>query len=407
MSHESASISNGREGLRLAYVCSDPGIPFFGPKGASVHFRQLAKALLVEGAQPHAFVARSKRVHTRESKDAHGLGDASAQAALEIPLTTVAKPRGVASTALRSLASSVAVRTALEEAGDFDAVYERYSLFSFAGADYARAHDVPFVIEVNAPLWDEAARYRDLDFERSAKALALECFERADRVFVVSPVLGEMLEADGVPEAKISVLPNGVDEDLFGQGDRAAIPEHFAGRPVMVFVGSLKPWHGVDFLLDAHERLEAANKPGLWIVGKGPLGERVERAVRERPHDIYWSEGVDHAEIPRILRAADLSVAPYPLDAPGYFCPLKIVEAIAVGCTVVASDHACVRAFPDLAPGIETFAAGRQDAFAAAVTRALARDPAPNRARELSWRRNARRVLDTIEALSCKAGGRA
>ena len=40
------------------------------------------------------------------------------------------------------------------------------------------------------------------------------------------------------------------DENLFSGGERAAVPSCFSGRPVLVFIGSLKPWHGIEFLLD-------------------------------------------------------------------------------------------------------------------------------------------------------------
>ena len=43
---------------RLAYICSDPGIPADGSKGASVHFREMARALRGHGVRVDPFVAR-------------------------------------------------------------------------------------------------------------------------------------------------------------------------------------------------------------------------------------------------------------------------------------------------------------------------------------------------------------
>jgi len=45
--------------MRLAYVCSDPGITPGGTKGAAVHFREMARALRDAGANLRAFMARA------------------------------------------------------------------------------------------------------------------------------------------------------------------------------------------------------------------------------------------------------------------------------------------------------------------------------------------------------------
>src|SRR3989442_8282357 len=50
----------------------------------------------------------------------------------------------------------------LDRAGPYDLVYERYSLWSFAGMEHAAAAGVPGLLEVNAPLIEEQAAYRGL-----------------------------------------------------------------------------------------------------------------------------------------------------------------------------------------------------------------------------------------------------
>ena len=43
---------------RVAYLCADPGIPPDGSKGASVHFRAMASALLRNGVELDVFMTR-------------------------------------------------------------------------------------------------------------------------------------------------------------------------------------------------------------------------------------------------------------------------------------------------------------------------------------------------------------
>src|SRR5438477_13186229 len=60
------------------------------------------------------------------------------------------------------LAANDELRAALECQGPFTLVYERYSLWSFAGMEYARATATPGLCEVNAPLMEEQAEHRGL-----------------------------------------------------------------------------------------------------------------------------------------------------------------------------------------------------------------------------------------------------
>ena len=113
-------------------------------------------------------------------------------------------------------------------------------------------------------------------------------------------------------------------------------------KRLLVFVGSLKPWHGVEFLLESF----VASRPddcGLWIVGDGPLRSVVEDAARKHPEHIAYAGAVDHEHVPWILRAADAVVVPYTNECPDYFCPLKVVEALASGVPLLVADVQAVR----------------------------------------------------------------
>jgi glycosyltransferase involved in cell wall biosynthesis len=99
------------------------------------------------------------------------------------------------------------------------------------------------------------------------------------------------------------------------------------GEFVVGFLGSMKPWHGVErlpALLDA-----IPDAVGL-VVGDGPV-----RITHPR---IVHAGQVDEARVADLVAAMDVGLAPYGADAPPWFCPLKILAYRAQGTPVVAAD---------------------------------------------------------------------
>ena len=298
--------------MRIAYVCADPGIPLRGAKGASLHLRSLAAALASRGHELHVFCART-----------------------DGPNPAPPGPRIV------ELPSEEQLRWLIGEldSAGIESVLERYSLPSGAALEAARALGLPFTLEVNAPLADEAARFRGLQDvemwrERERKLLAA-----ADRVVVVSTGLRDHALAAGARPGVVTVVPNGVQLELFRRGGRKAIRDRLGidAAVVIGFAGSLKPWHGVGLLLEAFASLPSSYR--LLVVGEGPErkaleGQALRLGVGARA---IFTGTVLHAQIPAYLDAMDIGAAPFEPMAGFYFSPLKVVEYLAAGLPVVAS----------------------------------------------------------------------
>lgn len=374
---------------RIAYVSADPGIPPDGSKGASVHFRAMAAAFARLGVALDVFVARAGDTAGFAPHRAH----------------CVPTPRGQgAAGEVRQLGHAGTMLQAMQQAGPHLAVYERLSLYGLAGLAHARALGVPFVVEANAPLWREAADYRGLLLPNAARGICLDVLAAADRVFAVSRALATELVDSGVDASRIEVLGNGADLARFRSAVPAARPAALRGRPTLLFVGSLKPWHGVDFLLRAFTALRAERPVGLWIVGDGPERARAEVAQRAFPGDVVVEGAVAHERIPSLLQAADLVVAPYTSAAPHYFSPLKVVEALAAGRPLLASRVPCVLEAlrGHTPPGL--FAPDDVCDFVAAANRLLAAGPAAgglgiaaDLVDALDWTNQAQRVLASLQ----------
>lgn len=314
--------------MRIAYICADPGIPVFGSKGASIHVQEVIRAMRRQGAEVELFAMR--------------LGAAPPDDLFDLKVHSLPEPpRGNA--VLReeaAMASAATAQHVLEGTGPFDCIYERYSLWSSAGMGYAQAQGIPGILEVNAPLIEEQIRHRELVHRKEAEEIAARAFAAAQAIIAVSPGVAAYLEDYAEARGRVHVLANGIDPVRFPAELFANRYSSYSDTFTIGFLGSLKPWHGLELLLDAFIALQPQDSGlRLLLVGDGP-----ERgAIEERLSDAHLSESailtgaVPPAEVAQWLRRMDVGVAPYPDMAQFYFSPLKIYEYMAAALPVVAS----------------------------------------------------------------------
>ncbi len=310
--------------MRLAYVCADPGVPIFGRKGSSIHARSVLGALARRGVEIELFAARL---------DGHPGPDTPLRAVHRLPRPA----KGDAAERERACqAANGNLAAALEDRPPFDAVYERQSLWSWAGMEHARRHGIPGLLEVNAPLLEEQARHRGLADEGAARAAAGRAFAAASAVLAVSDELARRLSAEHDLEGRLQVVPNGVDPARFDPAPPAP------GRPFTVgFVGTLKPWHGLPALAAAFARLcERHPDARLLVVGDGPEREALEADLARRglTGAAELVGAVEADAIPSLLARMDVGTVPYGGEAGCYFSPLKLFEYMAAGLAAAASD---------------------------------------------------------------------
>jgi glycosyltransferase involved in cell wall biosynthesis len=313
--------------MRLAYICADPGVPVFGQKGCSIHVQEMIRAFRKQGVQVELFATR--------------FGDEPPPDLETLPIHKLTPlPKGESNIREQAaLAANYNLRAVLEQNGPFDLVYERYSLWSFAGMEYAHARSIPGILEVNAPLIEEQAAYRSLLDRDSAEHVAARVFNSATVLSAVSKEVAAYLEHYLISQSRVYVVPNGVNRDRFPpdlQPSCPSDPETFT----VGFVGSLKPWHGLSVLVEAfamlHQRIP---KTRLLIVGDGT--ERADLVADLSARGLlaatHLTGMVSPLEVPGLLASMDVAVAPYPDRSQFYFSPLKVYEYMAAGVPVVVS----------------------------------------------------------------------
>jgi len=214
----------------------------------------------------------------------------------------------------------------------------------------------------------------------------------------------------GLDPAKVRVIPHGAFDYLTKLPEEKPLPEELEGAegPVVLSFGLLRPYKGVENLLEAFERVVAgsgARDAELWIVGNprmdvAPLRELADRAKgRVR----FVTRFVDDAEIPAIFRRADLVVLPY-LDAEHSGV---LYTGLAFGKPMVLS---AVGGFPEVAEAgaARLVAPGDTAALAAAIEELTADEAARAElaaaatraaAGPFSWDEAARRTIDLYREL--------
>ncbi len=154
----------------------------------------------------------------------------------------------------------------------------------------------------------------------------------------------QLIAGAGVDPAKVHVIHHGAFTHLAALPDTAPLPEVLRGveKPVALFFGLLRPYKGIETLLEAWRGLDADAE--LWVVGRprmplGPLRAAAPPGVRFLP------EFVPDAQLPALFRRADVVVLPYVrterFDQSGV-----LATALAFGTPALLSD---IGGFPEVA----------------------------------------------------------
>jgi glycosyltransferase involved in cell wall biosynthesis len=292
-----------------------------------------------------------------------------------------------------------------------DFLYQRANLHMLSGVLAARLLHIPLLVEVNAPLAEERARFGGLAWPKLAGWSETALWRSADMVLPVTQVLASYPARAGVKVSAIQVIANGIDPERFRPRDRAAAKRALglSGRTVLGFVGYVREWHGLEQVLDllaADPRLALAH---LVVVGDGPattaLAARADRlGVARRVH---FTGIIGRERLADVASAFDIALQP---EVTPYASPLKLFEYMALGHAIVAPDTANIREILTDENDALLFPAGDNSAFAERVARlaadaelrqrisAMAMD---NIARnDRTWRGNARRIVTLANALS-------
>jgi len=148
---------------------------------------------------------------------------------------------------------------------------------------------------------------------RRQRAAARRVFGAMDAVVAHSEHSAVRLrEQVGLDPDRVRVVHHGAFDYLTRLLEEKPLPAELEGAegPVILFFGLLRPYKGLDTLLQAFRQVQGAE---LWIIGNPRMDvEPLHRLAAEAPGRVrFVTRFVEDAEIPAIFRRADLVVLPY------------------------------------------------------------------------------------------------
>ena len=232
--------------------------------------------------------------------------------------------------------------------GRYDLVYATSPpLFvGAAGLAAATLRRIPFVFEVR-DLWPESAvALGELTNPRAIAAAAkLESllYRRAAHVVAVTRGIHARLKARGLPQSKLSLIPNGANTTHFhyDEAGRQAVRSELGlqDKFVVMYAGIHGIAQGLETLLEAAQLLRDSPRIQFVFVGEGPKkAELIQSAAAMALPNVRFLPEVPSSRMPAYLSAADCTVVPL-RDEPLFrgALPSKMFEAWACARPTVLS----------------------------------------------------------------------
>lgn len=297
-------------------------------KGAAVHIDRFARALFARtgGGLLYALGGEHLPAYQREG---------------DVEIVRLSRP--IANVLERALAFRARLGRLLDEADGALEICHFRDPFSGVAA-VGRRRRYACVYEVNGlPSIELQSAYPGADPATLAKIRADEelCWNEADAVVVPGAAIRDNLTRLGCPTGKITVVPNGAP--LRGGPPPARPPE--APAAYLLYFGALQPWQGIETLLRAFARL--GDFPDLHLVvcashASAAMSRLQRLAAKLGLGDrTMWRAALDEEQLAPWRAHALASVAPLADCARNVeqgCAPLKILESMADGVPVVASD---------------------------------------------------------------------
>ena len=217
----------------------------------------------------------------------------------------------------------------------------------------------------------------DRELMRKIVAQEQDCLAAADLIVTPSGVTREyLITKRGVPERKIRVIPNGVHVEMW-----SGAPALIHGVFRLLYFGTLASWQGVELGIRALAQVRSDVAASFTIIGA--TSNRESEALMGLAAKLGIGDSVSvlpsttQVDLAGQVRAANAVLAPLALNDRNVVqgcCPLKILEGMAAGVPVIASDLSVVRELGCDGEHLVLVKAGSVDQIANAVLR-LARDP--------------------------------
>ena len=179
------------------------------------------------------------------------------------------------------------------------------------------------------------------------KEQELAALHLSDAIICPSHVTRDYLSSLGVDRKRVTVIPNGVNPSDFSPSN---LPARESRVPVLLYIGTLADWQGLDVVVKSLPHILEKHPVQLRIVGRGRSRQRklLAKQIRKLGVDehVVVEPAVPHHEVPALVAESDICVAPLGLNDRNVTqgaCPIKVLEYMAAGRPLLASNMPIVR----------------------------------------------------------------
>jgi glycosyltransferase involved in cell wall biosynthesis len=229
-----------------------------------------------------------------------------------------------------------------------DIVYTRQSMLEFMPLFFMKRLGVRYVAEVNGIDREQKKLYGMAEWKiRLSECLFGMCYGFADAIVTVTDEIKEYL-VKRYPETreKTYVVSNGANVEISRPVEKVLACHELGfdpGKTYVVFVGSLKKWHGVENAISVVEKLvQNHENMRLLVLGDGPEKSYLRSVVARKglEENVTFLGKVKYDQVPLYIGMATACLALFDRernDRTG-LSPLKIFEYMACGRPVVTTD---------------------------------------------------------------------
>jgi glycosyltransferase involved in cell wall biosynthesis len=169
----------------------------------------------------------------------------------------------------------------------------------------------------------------------------------SDAIICPSNVTRDYIASLRTSRKHVTVIPNGVSPSDFSPSPR---PRREGRVPILLYIGTLADWQGLDVLLKALPKILEQQAVRLHIVGRGRSRQRKQLAKQIRKlgveESVIVQPAVPHHEVPAVIAESDICLAPLGLNDRNVTqgaCPIKVLEYMASSRPLIASNIPIVR----------------------------------------------------------------
>lgn len=228
----------------------------------------------------------------------------------------------------------------INEKGKFDVIHAHDWLVTYAAKTLKQSYKIPLVATIhateagrNSGIHDEVQRYiNDTEW--------LLTYEATDVIVNSNYMKNELQRLFGLPYDKISVIPNGVNLNLYSGVERDYnFRRMYAmdNEKIILYLGRLVYEKGIQNLISAMPKiLDKYNDAKLIVAGKGGMIDELRNQVNYMgiQNKVYFTGYLDSESVKKMYKCADVAVFPSTYEPFG----IVTLESMLSGTPTVVSD---------------------------------------------------------------------